>query len=376
MVGLDRIRPLSVGKKRLASKSMMGFVLGVAIIVGGCDYLLEPIEEPGAQPTPKPSATITPTPSPTSDPISPIPTSTPLPEETDAVGLDENTDDLTDSDLVDQEEEVVEEPVSNDDTSETSPETEPTATPTPTPTPEEPLPTPSATPSPDPVIEPVFEYRPPGDLEPNSGSGAEELTVYVPDMVFPIKTAPAHPQSQVYRYGGGIGGGDQCDERNFEIAWRDNFCENRTRTTTSPYCPSQGVHVGQDIRVGTPEGCMAERRLLPEERKRYEVVAAEDGYISNIGSYTVNVRAGGRIYRYMHMNMRALQVTLGQQVKAGDVIGYVSNDFGGTPTTLHLHFEIKINTAEYGWTWAPPYTSLVKAYERRENAPGEMVLEN
>ena len=312
----------------------------LCIVLSGCDYLLEPIEEgPTQLPTPQITATPEPTPTETSETIvSPEPTSTP----------DESESPTGDQVLDSQE-----------------PATEPS-----------PALTPIPEPSPVPTIAPVFEYMPPGDLEPNSGYGSEDPTIYVPDMVFPIKSAPAFPQSQVYRYGGGIGGGDQCDERNFEIAWRDNFCENRTRSTTSPYCPSQGVHVGQDIRVGTPQGCMAERRLLPEERMRYEVVAAEDGYISNIGRYTVNVRAGGRIYRYMHMNMAALQVTLGQEVKAGDVLGYVSNDFGGTPTTLHLHFEIKHNTAEHGWTWAPPYTSLVKAYERREQAPGMMVEAN
>lgn len=315
------------------------FIVGVSsLALIGCDYLLEPIEE--LPPPPKPAP-----------PVLPTPTS------------DNSQDEVTDID-VETDEDVDSEPTSDEtDNDESTPDTEPEVPPS------EPEPT-----SPPEPVEPTFNYFPPGDLEPRSGQGAIDQTVYVPDMVFPIKNAPAFPQSQVYRFGGGIGGGDQCDPRNFAAAWRDNYCESRTRKTTSPYCPSQGVHVGQDIRVGTPEGCNAERRLSSEQRKRYEVVAAEDGYISNIGRYTVNVRAGGRIYRYMHMNMRALQVALGQEVKAGDTLGYVSNDFGGTPTTLHLHFEIKHNTAEHGWTWAPPFTSLVKAYERRENAPGQMVI--
>jgi murein DD-endopeptidase MepM/ murein hydrolase activator NlpD len=71
--------------------------------------------------------------------------------------------------------------------------------------------------------------------------------------------------------------------------------------------------------------------------------------------------------------MARLKVTTGQSVNKGDVIGYVSNDFGGTPTTLHLHFEIKLNTAESGWQYAPPYASLLAAYQRRENNLGAMV---
>ena len=63
--------------------------------------------------------------------------------------------------------------------------------------------------------------------------------------------------------------------------------------------------------------------------------------------------------------MAKLKVATNQNIKKGDVVGYVSNDFGGTPTTLHLHFEIKLNTAENGWQYAPPYSSLLAAYQRR-----------
>lgn len=227
--------------------------------------------------------------------------------------------------------------------------------------------------APAPVIEPTFTYYDAGDLEPTSGTGSPDETVFVPDLLFPIRDAAAHPQSQVYRFGGGVKGGDQCDARNFAAPWRDNYCESRSRTTTTPYCEETGVHLGQDIRVGDREGCLAERSTPAADRTRYEVVAVEDGVISNVGSYSVNVRANGRIYRYMHLNMSQLKVAMGQSVKKGDIIGYVSNDFGGTPTTLHLHFEIKVNTAEHGWQYVPPYTSLLAAYQRREANPGQLV---
>jgi hypothetical protein len=224
-------------------------------------------------------------------------------------------------------------------------------------------------------VQPSFYYFSPGSLEAGSGSGTADATVLVPDMVFPIKIAPSYPQSQVYRFGGGVKGGDQCDARNFAAPWRDNFCENRTTENTTVYCQRKGVHLGQDIRVGTPEGCRAERSAKAADRQRYAVVAVDDGTISSVGSYSVTLRANGRIYRYLHLNMAKLSVATGQAVKKGDLIGYVSNDFGGTPTTLHLHFEIKLNTAENGWQFAPPYTSLLAAYQRRENNPGEMVSE-
>jgi murein DD-endopeptidase MepM/ murein hydrolase activator NlpD len=238
-------------------------------------------------------------------------------------------------------------------------------------------PEPSTPGAPEPA-KPSFYFFRAGNLAPSSGTGALEAAVLVPDMVFPIKDAPAIAQTQVYRYGGGVKGGDQCDARNFSAPWRDNYCETRSTTNTTPWCAKTGVHLGQDIRVGTPEGCKAERATKAADRTRYEVVAVEDGVVSNVGSYSVTLRAnsGGRIYRYLHLNMAKLKVATNQNVKKGDVIGYVSNDFGGTPTTLHLHFEIKLNTAENGWQYAPPYTSLLDAYKRRENNPGEMVADN
>jgi len=223
----------------------------------------------------------------------------------------------------------------------------------------------------DPDPEPVFSYHAPGALLNGTGDGAADRTVYAPDMVFPIRDAPTFLQSMVFRPGGGVFGGDQCDPTNYEYPWRDNFCETRTSNYNTAYCPTPRVHLGQDIRVGDAAGCQAMRGQAKSERGIYEVVAVEDGIISNVGTYTVNVRAGSRIYRYMHMNMRRLQVSLGDEVQAGDVLGFVSNDFGATATTIHLHFEIKQNTAEHGWAYVPPYLSLVEAYERREEGPGE-----
>lgn len=236
---------------------------------------------------------------------------------------------------------------------------------------------PSATPVVN-VPPPSFQYFAPGVLEPGSGIGASVTEALVPDMTFPIKDAPAYLQSQVYRYGGSVKGGDQCDPRNFQAPWRDNYCESRGTNATTPWCKAKGVHLGQDIRVGTPEGCKAEKAEKAADRTEYAVVAVEDGIISNVGSYSINLRAraGGRIYRYLHLNMAKLKVKTGQSVKRGDVVGYVSNDFGGTPTTLHLHFEINLNTAENGWQYAPPYSSLLAAYQRREVNIGEQVADN
>lgn len=257
----------------------------------------------------------------------------------------------------------------------TTPETPPTTTPTtPTGPAETPPVTTPTTPAP---VTPSFYFFRAGNLAPSSGTGSTEMSVLVPDMLFPIKSAPAVAQTQVYRWGGGVKGGDQCDVRNFVAPWRDNYCETRSSGST-PFCAKTGAHLGQDIRVGTPEGCKLEVKTKAADRARYEIVAVEDGVISNVGSYSISLRAdsGGRIYRYLHLNMSKLKVATNQTVKKGDVLGYVSNDFGGTPTTLHLHFEIKLNTTAHGWQYAPPYASLLEAYKRRENNQGAQVADD
>ncbi|MCA8901399.1 MAG: M23 family metallopeptidase [Hyphomonas sp.] len=236
--------------------------------------------------------------------------------------------------------------------------------------------TPDPEPEPEPEVIPAkFSYFSPGALLPGTGTGAPDETVFAPDMLFPIKSSPSYLQSMVFTFGGGMVGGDQCDARNFEYPWRDNFCETRSANRGSPYCPVNKIHQGQDIRVGTPDNCKSERSTSAADRQAHEVIAVEDGVISNVGSYSVNLRSGGRIYKYLHLNMAKLSVAIGDNVQAGDTIGYVSNDFGGTPTVLHLHFEITQNNGNGGWDYVPPYTSLVASYERRENGPGEVIDE-
>ena len=226
---------------------------------------------------------------------------------------------------------------------------------------------------PPPPAEPVFSYFEAGALIPGTGTGAPDQIVYAPEMVFPIESAPSYPQSQVFNFGGGVAGGDQCDARNYAYPWRDNFCEARSANRGSPYCPVNKIHQGQDIRVGTAADCNTLRNTPAADRMLHKIVAVEDGVISHVGTYSVNLRAGGRIYKYMHMNMSKLQVVAGQTVTAGQHIGYLSNDFGGTPTTFHLHFEITQNGGDGKWVHVPPYLSLVAAYERRENGPGEEI---
>lgn len=202
-----------------------------------------------------------------------------------------------------------------------------------------------------------FSYYPAGKLSPaKSGVGRlGDNYVYAPGIRFPIETAPAYINSQVYGIGGYLGPkGSLCDKKNYSYPWHDNYCEKRG--WGMPLCVGGKGHQGDDIRTAT---C---------EKKKYYAVAVEDGVITYIGTYTVKLRGkSGRTYRYLHLDSRSLQVRKGQWVKRGQRVGLVSNNMGSTATSIHLHFDMK-QTIKIGNSsksvFVPPYTSLVEAYKR------------
>jgi hypothetical protein len=205
-----------------------------------------------------------------------------------------------------------------------------------------------------------FSYNPPGMLTAGSGEGRFDEGVYAPGMRFPIETGLAFLNSQVWGHGGSEGpGGGQCDPENRQYPWWDNYCE--TRTWDMPLCPSGQGHQGQDIRAGD---C---------EKDKHWVVAATEGTITNIGTYSVYLTAAdGTRFDYLHMG--GVAVAFGDEVKRGDKLGLVSNAFGGTPTTIHLHFNIKQDVDGIGLVFVPPYMSLVASYQEQLNTEAKGVL--
>jgi murein DD-endopeptidase MepM/ murein hydrolase activator NlpD len=121
-------------------------------------------------------------------------------------------------------------------------------------------------------------------------------------------------------------------------------------------CPSGKGHQGQDIRPSA------------FKKDYYWAVAAEAGVIAHIGSYSVTLQTkDGTLYRYLHLNMKKLAVKPLEIVRVGQKIGLVSNDFGDSKTTLHLHFDVKTVVMIKGKPVAlfvSPYTSLVESYKR------------
>ena len=201
-----------------------------------------------------------------------------------------------------------------------------------------------------------FTFAPPGELESpgggagRPGAGRVDDHVYAPGMRFPIENGPAYANSQIYGHGGYMGpGGGQCSAGNYAYPWHDNYCEERS--WDMPLCPSGVGHQGQDIRPGTCED------------NTHWAVAAADGTVTNIGSYSVYVTADdGTRYDYLHMNPSRLAVSRGQRVTRGQRLGLVSDAFGGTSTTIHLHFNIRQNVAGVGTVYVPTYMSLVESY--------------
>ena len=96
-----------------------------------------------------------------------------------------------------------------------------------------------------------------------------------------------------------------------------------------PFSGRAAMHAGLDFRapIGSP------------------IHAAADGRVSFVGTQsgygnTVEISHGnGMITRYAHMSRFAARV--GQEVRAGDVIGRIGNT--GRSTGPHLHFEVRIN---------------------------------
>lgn len=217
---------------------------------------------------------------------------------------------------------------------------------------------PAAPPAPVPV---TWPHEGPGALAPGSGSGSTDPTIWAPGMRFPMKAGPAYANSQVWGVGGFKGPpGGQCDAANYSYPWRDNFCE--TRSWDNGFCPSAHGHQGQDIRAATCADSL------------HEVLAAEAGVVTSIGTYAVFIKGdSGRIYRYLHMDMPHVRsiLTRDQVVTRGQLIGKVSDDFGGSATTRHLHFEIKAPVTRNGATafeFVPTYTSLEDSYARLLNS--------
>ncbi|WP_019959745.1 M23 family metallopeptidase [Woodsholea maritima] len=230
----------------------------------------------------------------------------------------------------------------------------------------DPNPDPDPTPDPDPAP-PVdsagieVSFGDPGDLVEESGTGLELDLNFAPGMRFPVERPRAFANSQVYGVGGLHGpAGGQCDARNYSYPWRDNFCE--TRGYATPMCPAGTGHQGQDIR---PPHCPPAQ---PDDQRTFYAVATFDGQITGLHRHVMTLTdTVGRQYKYLHLDPNQYEVALGDLVSRGQRLGVISNYFGDTPTTYHLHFEMRQSVelgGAYVMTPVSPYVALREAYLR------------
>lgn len=185
---------------------------------------------------------------------------------------------------------------------------------------------------------------------------------YVGIMRLPVEQAATYANSQVYNSGGFLGSGpDQCDPKNYNFPWQDNFCETRSNPNSkSTHCPTKTrVHTGQDMRPAT---C---------KKDTYWAVSAEPGYIDRVGLFSLQIQGdSGFRHHYLHLdknsynNWKTLlnQNPAGVRVSRGQRLGLISNTFGGTPTTIHLHYELRDTSNEA----LSPYNTLVETHKVAE----------
>jgi murein DD-endopeptidase MepM/ murein hydrolase activator NlpD len=193
----------------------------------------------------------------------------------------------------------------------------------------------------------ALTYHPPGSLAVGQGRIGDR-NIYYPDIQFPLAVGPSansahayansqiHPPSPTHAY-----------------PWRDTYCERRS--WPMPLCPGTKGHQGVDIRGSTNENSV------------WRAVAMDDGVVTMItNNTTVTIRSRRDFYcRYLHFNRQSISdagLSVGGQIRKGDVIGKVSNIMGGIPdTTVHLHFDcykmVNGETVRF-----PVYSSLIAAY--------------
>ena len=160
------------------------------------------------------------------------------------------------------------------------------------------------------AAQPVFKFEPAGHLVRGSGRGRVETRNYAEGIRFPLEAAPAYSNSQVWGRGGVNGGaGSQCDAANYSYPWHDNYCE--TRSWVVSLCPAGQGHQGQDIRPAT---C---------RKDIHWAVAADDGRVDAIGTYSLFLRSPDGNTRYDYLHMSGIAVKVGDRVKRGTRLGLV-----------------------------------------------------
>ncbi len=141
------------------------------------------------------------------------------------------------------------------------------------------------------------------------------------------------------------------DPGGFQVSFVDSYGAGRN-------FGGERVHEGCDIMAST------------DKRGHYPVVSISDGTIENIGwlklgGYRIGIRSPNGVYfYYAHLNDYIRDFTVGDEIKAGEVIGFMG-DTGYSETEgttgmfpVHLHVGIYVNNAQGKEESKNPYPFL------------------
>jgi len=113
------------------------------------------------------------------------------------------------------------------------------------------------------------------------------------------------------------------------------------------YCPVQGGASFIDSWGFPRSGGRRHKGVDMFNSRNTPLVAVVDGRVkfssNSLGGLSTHLYAGGTTYYYTHLEKHPTNISSGQYVTAGTVIGYLGNSGNARYTSPHLHFEIRPN---------------------------------
>jgi murein DD-endopeptidase MepM/ murein hydrolase activator NlpD len=111
------------------------------------------------------------------------------------------------------------------------------------------------------------------------------------------------------------------------------------------YCPVQGGASFIDSWGFPRSGGRRHKGVDMFNSRNTPLVAVVDGRVkfssNSLGGLSTHLYAGGTTYYYAHLEAHPTNISSGQTVKAGTIIGYLGNSGNARYTSPHLHFEIR-----------------------------------
>jgi len=116
--------------------------------------------------------------------------------------------------------------------------------------------------------------------------------------------------------------------------------------TTGFICPVQGRTSFIDSWGYPRSGGRKHKGVDMFATRNTPLVAVVDGRVklssNSLGGWTVHLYSDtGTVYYYAHLESQATDITSGQRVSRGTVVGYVGNSGNARYTSPHVHFEIR-----------------------------------